>query len=324
MKNTKSEKTNNAKGHGLYFAWIGLLLLGTVGSLGLLGISYPDTYIVYAICAVAIISGIAFMIGYFKGEFFKNMHNADYALGLLLIVLGLVFGVQPELLAPILPVIYGFVELYLGAYVLQASLASRRLYCANYGLTFLYSLPALACSLYTLVFKSFSEYYDVNLYYGLMCVSAGLAFLAIFNYWIAVLRYPANSKKVMDKKITAAQLLLESQPKESLDIKVSGKAKRAEKKVKKQEEKEAKKAAKLIEKNEKEAAKAETKAKKQEQKAEPVAASSEDIFEEDDLPVKKAEEVKPSEEKSEDIFVDEDKTEDNDKVIPIQKSASNA
>lgn len=314
MSKNNTEKSVNSKGHGLYFAWLSLLVLGTVGTLGLLGISYPAEYAVYALCGLVVLSGIAFMIGYFKGEFFKNMHNADYALGLVLIVVGLVFGVQPELVTPLLPLVYGFIELYLGAFVLQAFLASRRLYCSNWGVIFVISVPAMACSLYTLIFNEYSEYYDVQLYYGLMCVSAGLTFLAIFFNWIAVLRYETNYKKLMNSKMTAAQLLLESQPEDELTVKVSRKAKRAEKK-----------AEKLAKKQEQKAAKEEEKASKKTGKTESAPAAGEDIFQEEDMPVKVEAKEESATESTEDIFVDEDEhKEDNDKVIPILKSASNA
>lgn len=137
--------------------------------LGLVLVIWPNivgNVFCYIVGGALLLSGIAYIVTYFRQRDNASLFQVDFLMGLIFGVLGLWIILQPDMILSMIPVLFGIVILLHGFMDLQQALNLKRAGYQNWGV-------ALVAAIITVIFGG------VLLFHPLMAANVGIILMGV-------------------------------------------------------------------------------------------------------------------------------------------------
>ena len=161
-------------------------------------------YLIYAICAAAVIVGIVMIVRYFMTDAYRNMNAYGFSIGTLFVLLGICGFLRASDMAGAFLVILGIVLLLAGIIMLQHSLDLYRMRDVLRIPTMILAIAVLICALMAILqpFKVSIEYSVVI--WWMILVVGGISLLVNIYTLIKVKLFDKKEKKQAEAQVSEA------------------------------------------------------------------------------------------------------------------------
>ena len=134
-------------------------------------------YLIYAICAAAVIVGIVMIVRYFTKDAYKNVNAYGFSIGTLFVILGICGLLRVNAMAGAVLVILGIVLLLAGIIMLQHSLDLYRMGDVLRIPTLILAVAVLVCAIMAIL-QPFQNVIDYSVViWWMILVSGGISFI---------------------------------------------------------------------------------------------------------------------------------------------------
>lgn len=156
--------------------WIYICLSAMYIVLGICLIIFPKisaVTICYILGFLALVYGCVKLSCYFSLSKQHIIHQFDFSIGLLNIIIGIIFLIHPKNILTLLPVIIGFIIIIDGILKIQTTFESKKAGYKNWFISFTFSL--ICCILgFTLIIKPFAGISALMILTGISFIANGL------------------------------------------------------------------------------------------------------------------------------------------------------
>ena len=163
--------------------------------LGLVLLIWPKmslSVLCYLIGAMLIIGGVVKLVGYFSKDLYRLAFQFDLAFGILSILLGVVFIINPEHIISILPIVMGIFILVEGVLRVQTAMDAKTFGLSTWWMMILLAIATSACGL-LLIFKPFESAIAMMMLLGVTLLIDGVQ-----NLWVAIYTVKVSERNVID------------------------------------------------------------------------------------------------------------------------------
>lgn len=149
--------------------------------LGLVLVIWPSVVgnmFCYVVGGALLLSGISYIVSYFRNRDNASLFQGDFLLGLIFSVIGLWIILKPDVIISLIPILFGIVILLHGFMDVQQALNLKRAGYDKWG-------AALAVSIITVGFGAtllFNPLMAANI--GIMLMGVGLIFDGVSELWV--------------------------------------------------------------------------------------------------------------------------------------------
>jgi len=174
-------------------------------------------YLIYTVCAAAVIVGIVMIVRYFTADAYKNVNAYGFSVGTLLVILGICGLLRVNDMAGAFLVILGIVLLLAGIIMLQHALDLYRMKDVLRIPTMILAVLVLACAIMSIL-QPFDTMIDYSMaIWWMILVSSGVSFIVNIYTLIKVKLFSKKEKKAEEEQTAVpAEVVADGTPTEEV------------------------------------------------------------------------------------------------------------